>query len=118
MALLARFFEVRSARAREELEEEAAEPAPSVSGITEASIAELDELRLMNDRLAAALGACYLCWGKRADCPNCEGRGSSGWVASDKASFAELVRPALIRMSGRRDSTGPLNGNGAEHPFN
>ena len=56
---------------------------------------ELSELRERNDSLAAALGACHLCWGSDPECEICGGRGSPGTSVPDKSLFKELVRPAV-----------------------
>lgn len=50
-----------------------------------------------NILLAAALGACE-CWGLRADCNVCQGRGSAGWTQPDPELFEEFVRPAIERL--------------------
>ncbi|MCI0394336.1 MAG: hypothetical protein L0332_07030 [Chloroflexi bacterium] len=55
---------------------------------------ELQELRERNDSLAAALGACYLCWGEDPECSYCAGRGRPGYAAPDKALFMAWVAPA------------------------
>lgn len=60
---------------------------------------EVDELRRRNDALAAALGACYLCWGEDHTCPNCGGRGSPGSIRPHRQEFATYVLPAVRRMS-------------------
>lgn len=51
-----------------------------------------------NALLAAALGACE-CWGLRAGCGICQGRGSAGWAQPDLELFDEFVRPAISRLS-------------------
>jgi hypothetical protein len=51
-----------------------------------------------NGLLAAALGACD-CWGLRAECRLCQGRGSAGWIQPDPELFEEFVRPAVSRLS-------------------
>ncbi len=51
-----------------------------------------------NILLAAALGACE-CWGLRADCRMCGGRGCSGWTRPEPELFEEFVGPAIIRLS-------------------
>jgi hypothetical protein len=56
---------------------------------------EVEELRTRNDTLAAALGACYLCWGKDTQCPICRGRGQPGAFGPDPALFAMYIAPAL-----------------------
>lgn len=50
--------------------------------------------------LAAALGACR-CWGLRADCQVCAGRGCTGWATPDRELFDELIQPAVARMHDR-----------------
>jgi hypothetical protein len=59
---------------------------------------ELEELREKNDALAAALGACYLCWGKDLGCEVCHGRGRPGSAVPDRALFAQFVAPAVRRF--------------------
>ena len=46
--------------------------------------------------LAAALGACGLCWGEDEHCPGCRGRGRAGMVRPDPEVRARLLgaRPA------------------------
>ena len=61
-----------------------------------------DPLTDTNLLLAAALGACE-CWGLRASCDLCEGRGMAGWTDPDPALFDELVMPAVIRLSAAAD---------------
>ncbi len=67
----------------------------------ESMYAELEQLREKNDRMAAALGACYLCWGEDLQCEICGGSGSSGAFEPDIEEFAELVAPALRRIRNR-----------------
>jgi hypothetical protein len=50
-----------------------------------------------NVLLAAALGACE-CWGLRADCDLCQGRGSAGWAEPVSQLFYEFVGPAIARL--------------------
>jgi hypothetical protein len=47
--------------------------------------------------LAAALGACE-CWGLRADCDVCRGRGSAGWTEPVPELFYEFVGPAIAKL--------------------
>ena len=65
--------------------------------------AELDQLREVNDALAAALGACYLCWGKDAGCPVCHGTGHAGSAMPDKQLFAQFVAPALRTLQEQKE---------------
>lgn len=59
--------------------------------------AELEALRERNDTLAAALGACYLCFGTDPLCGVCRGRGMPGSRAPEPAAYREFVVPALRR---------------------
>lgn len=56
---------------------------------------ELDLLEARNDDLAAALGACYLCWGEDPECPVCAGQGKPGSVAPDRQLFNQWILPAV-----------------------
>lgn len=59
---------------------------------------ELEALRERNDNLAAALGACYLCWGEDLDCPVCRGTGHPGSSMPDKSLLVQLVAPAVQQL--------------------
>lgn len=61
----------------------------------EALQTEVEEFRFRNDTLAAALGACYLCWGENITCENCVGQGTAGYFAIDAPAFSEFIAPAL-----------------------
>lgn len=63
---------------------------------------ELDLLRRRNDGLAAALGACYLCFGEDPGCARCAGRGRPGARRPEGASFRRYVQPLLQRLPGLR----------------
>ena len=62
---------------------------------------ELEALRERNDTLAAALGACYLCWGEDFDCPVCGGTGHPGFSMPDRSLLVQLVTPAVQRLRER-----------------
>jgi hypothetical protein len=64
--------------------------------------AELDELRERNDCLAAALGACYECWGEDPDCDICGGDGRPGSSLPDRRLFKEIVDPAIRAVQAER----------------
>jgi hypothetical protein len=64
-------------------------------------IEELEQLRQRNDQLAAALGACYLCWGDDVDCPVCGGTGVPAAARPDSRYFALYVLPVLNRLRRR-----------------
>jgi hypothetical protein len=59
---------------------------------------ELQEVRERCDALAAALGACYLCWGTNEQCTECEGAGTPAWTTPDRELFRELVVPSIERL--------------------
>jgi hypothetical protein len=64
--------------------------------------------REKNDVLAAALGACYLCWGDDPQCEVCGGDGRPGAFEPDRKSFADIVIPAVKRL-GKRSSRSSQN---------
>jgi hypothetical protein len=55
----------------------------------------IEDLETHNDELAAALGACYLCWGEDVECPECHGEGRPGSVAPDWPLFQRWILPAV-----------------------
>ncbi|PAU61532.1 hypothetical protein [Pseudomonas indica] len=59
---------------------------------------ELHAAQSIGDTLAAALGACYLCWGEDDDCELCGGHGQPGWCEPDAELFAGYVAPAVARL--------------------
>jgi hypothetical protein len=67
---------------------------------------ELEELRGRNDMLAAALGACYLCWGENLMCEVCAGEGAPGSTPPDGELFTALVVPAVRRLQRRHAKKG------------
>ena len=60
--------------------------------------AEAEALRERNDILAAAVGACHLCWGEDAGCRGCHGRGSPGARRPERVAFRRYITPALRRL--------------------
>jgi hypothetical protein len=60
--------------------------------------AEVKVLRERNDTLAAAIGACYLCFGSDPFCEECGGRGLPGSRPSEPAAYREYVLPAVLRV--------------------
>lgn len=56
---------------------------------------EVEELQLRNDAIAAAVGACYLCWGEYPMCEVCSGQGVPGRFPINATAFAEFVLPAI-----------------------
>jgi hypothetical protein len=58
---------------------------------------ELVELHERNETLAAALGACAVCWGRVKHCSECRGRGRPGWRTPEPDLFEEFVAPAITK---------------------
>jgi hypothetical protein len=56
---------------------------------------ELSVLRQHSEELAAALGACEICWGYDNECEHCNGYGSPGWQAPRRGVFNKYVEPAI-----------------------
>jgi hypothetical protein len=89
---------------RRRAEEDAAQAAeneadPAVGETLDLLYTEVEELRLRNRTVAAALGACPRCWGEAADCPTCRGRGRPGGRSPDPVLYHELVEPAVRRRT-------------------
>jgi hypothetical protein len=88
--------------------EETAEPAFDESALNELKQSAADlfsEVQLFRDRtdkLAAALGACCLCWGEDANCRFCRGRGAPGFAHPDETMFEYYVVPAVLMMRERK----------------
>ncbi|MBI4902281.1 MAG: hypothetical protein HY820_01515 [Acidobacteria bacterium] len=66
---------------------------------------ELAFQREIGDTLAAALGACYLCWGDDPACDSCRGEGAPGWGDPDPDLFAEMIVPALKKINKQRKAS-------------
>jgi hypothetical protein len=62
---------------------------------------EIQALRARNDMLAAALGACHLCWGEDSECPYCAGAGKVGAYVISLRTFDQVVGPALQQLEQR-----------------
>jgi hypothetical protein len=65
--------------------------------------AEREHLRAHNDACAAALGACYLCWGEDTHCPVCHGAGRPGYALPDRQLLSQLVAPAWRRLQAQHE---------------
>jgi hypothetical protein len=67
--------------------------------------AERSEVRLLRERcdaLAAAVGACALCWGQDPACRACRGHGAPGHSLPDETLFLEYVLPGVRLMRASR----------------
>jgi hypothetical protein len=79
--------------------------AQEIAGISaqlEAALTEIKLLRERCDTLAAALGACGLCWGQDLSCRACRGQGAPGRSIPDEQLFCEFVVPAVRLMHASR----------------
>ncbi|NJL22473.1 MAG: hypothetical protein HC895_19335 [Leptolyngbyaceae cyanobacterium SM1_3_5] len=56
---------------------------------------QIEEMEDQNEALAAALGACYLCWGEDSECPECQGKGKPGSILPDRSLFRKWILPAV-----------------------
>jgi hypothetical protein len=65
-------------------------------------LSEMKLLRDRNDALAAAVGACCLCWGESLECRSCRGRGGPGFCMPDETLFVEFVLPAVQTLRAQR----------------
>jgi hypothetical protein len=85
---------------------EAPAPAFDESAINELKtyatslLSEVQALRDRADQLAAALGACCLCWGEDVSCRICRGRGAPGFALPDERLFEHYVLPAVVLLRG------------------
>lgn len=88
------------------VEAEKQEAVRTLQRMARSMFKELEELRGRNDMLAAALGACYLCWGENVSCELCGGEGAPGSTPPDGELFKELVGPVVRRLQRRRAKKG------------
>lgn len=84
-------------RRRERLEQQR-QQMTELKQVLKSLYAETETLRARNDALAAALGACYLCFGEDPVCPECGGNGVPGSLPPDVAAFRQYVLPAVRRI--------------------
>lgn len=96
----------------------ASEPAPDSGRIERARrvrrklrclIGELELAQTIGDTLAAALGACYLCWGEDDRCEQCRGAGHPGWALPDAELYERFVVPANHRFDREFGRPPPAN---------
>jgi len=76
---------------------------------------ELERLQEINDTLAAALGACEVCWGDDPECEACQGRGGPGSLPPDRALFERLAMPAVRRLRSSNPATAGREGRPLAH---
>lgn len=97
------------AEIREEIRQEQAEAVAELAATAERLFAERQEARARIEAVAAAIGACAVCFGENLLCETCHGAGSPGGRAPASAEFnryvlpaVERVRTAILRASRRR----------------
>lgn len=75
---------------------------------------ENDQLLDRVEVLAAALGACPICWGEDDSCSECRGKGRPGYFRPDREAFAEYVLPVVKKLKRVTASRARDKGWGAE----
>ena len=91
-----------AARHRAEARAERARRIRELRALVKTMHGELQILRVRNDTLAAALGACHICFGSDPSCEECEGRGIPGSLDPDPDAYREFVAPAVRRAQRRK----------------
>jgi hypothetical protein len=79
-----------------------AQEIEEITAQLEAALTEVKLLRERCDTLAAALGACGLCWGQDLGCRACRGQGAPGRSIPDEQLFCDFVVPAVRLMHASR----------------
>lgn len=81
--------------------------AERMAGAARRLARDLHDARERLADLAAAFGACGLCWGEDAACPGCRGRGKPGRFAPDPALRLRFFAEPLDVPAASRTSTHP-----------
>jgi hypothetical protein len=100
-----RVIDIEATAQAEQIEEPVDDSIAALCELREATRVmqiELDRLRERSDAMAAAVGACPLCWGHSPDCRGCRGRGGPGFCLPDETLFEELVLPAIRTLRAQR----------------
>jgi hypothetical protein len=101
VGMLTSLLQRRDPPAPEVDEEAQAEVAVRLEELTEMVdnlYAEVETLRARSVELAAALGACYVCFGTDLLCPRCGGRGRPGSRPPKPEAYRAYVVPAVMRV--------------------
>ena len=98
-------IDVEAVKEAEQERTETDEAMSELRAHVQSMFAELTVLRERSDRLAAAVGACCLCWGQNAECRICRGRGGAGFAKPDESLFEEFVLPAVLMLRAQRART-------------
>lgn len=75
--------------------------------LTRRLVQDLEDAQGLLADLAAAFGACGLCWGQDAHCPSCRGRGKPGRFAPDPELRLRFFTEPLAVPAASRSSTPP-----------
>lgn len=89
--------EAQESRHEERARREHANGAREIRETMRDLYAEVEALRRRNDELAAAVGACFLCFGEDLKCEECGGLGAPGARAPEPAAYRKFVLPAVRR---------------------
>jgi hypothetical protein len=102
IGMLTSFLQRRDPPPPPEVDEEAQAEAEArldeLSSIVDTLYAEVETLRSRSVELAAALGACYVCFGTDLLCPRCSGRGRPGSRPPKPEAYRAYVVPAVMRV--------------------
>jgi hypothetical protein len=99
----AAFERLQQEAAAESVEAEAQSSAAAqadlenVQQVVQTIYAELETLRARSAALAAAVGACPICFGEDPRCATCGGLGAPGSRRPEPAAFRQYVLPAFAR---------------------
>lgn len=83
---------------REEVRAEHAEAIAELGDTAKRLFQEREQARAQIESLAAALGACPVCFGGDLLCDTCHGAGTPGARAPDPIEFNRYVAPAIARV--------------------
>jgi hypothetical protein len=83
---------------REEIRAEQAEAIAELGDAAKRLFNEREHARARIESLAAALGACPICFGGDVLCDTCHGAGTPGARAPDPIEFNRYVAPAIVRV--------------------
>ena len=87
----------------------------NVQKAVDAMHAELETLRARSAALAAAIGACHVCFGDDLRCGTCGGLGAPGWRRPEPAAFRKYVLPAFARVRAIENRRGDRLSAAAQH---
>lgn len=116
VGMLTSFLQRRDPSPAPEVDEEAQAEAEArlddLNTMVDKLYAEVEALRSRSVELAAALGACFVCFGSDLLCPRCGGRGRPGSRPPKPEAYRAYVVPAVTRVrriaeAERRDNLPP-----------